>query len=98
MLTRHTGTAKPMYSTTTPFSRPTFPVTTAIYLQPCVTLNFDLLTSKLIVSRPCPLTTCANLHQIGSIIFKILPGLAIKQVKNTLPWSASLRVKYFYLC
>ena len=32
MLTRHTGTAKPMYSTTTPFSRPTFTATTAIYL------------------------------------------------------------------
>ena len=32
MLTCHTGTAKPMYSTTTPFSRPTFTVTTAIYL------------------------------------------------------------------
>jgi len=31
----------------------------------------DLLTSKLIVSRPCPLSTCVNLHQIGSIIFKI---------------------------
>ena len=71
MLTRHTGTAKPMYSTTTPISRPTFTVTTAIYLLPCVTLTFDLLTSKLIVSRPCPLTTCANLHQISSIIFKI---------------------------
>jgi len=71
MLTRHTGTAKPMYSTTTPFSRPTFTVTTAIYLLPCVTLTFDLLTSKLIVSRPCPLTTCANLLQICSIIFKI---------------------------
>ena len=69
MLTRHTGTTKPMYSTTTPFTRPT--VTTAIYLLPCVTLTFDLLTSKLIVSSPCPLTTCANLHQISSIIFKI---------------------------
>ena len=26
MLTRHMGTTKPMYSTTTPFSRPTFPL------------------------------------------------------------------------
>ena len=68
MLTRHTGTAKPMHSTTTPFSRLTFTVTTAIYLLPYVTLTFDLLTSKLIVSRPCLLTTCANLHQIGSIM------------------------------
>jgi len=30
MLTCHTGTAKPMYSTTTPFTRPTFTVMTAI--------------------------------------------------------------------
>ena len=40
MLTRHTGTAKPMHSTTTPFSRLTFTVTTAIYLLPYVTLTF----------------------------------------------------------
>ena len=44
----------------------------AYYLtNPRVTLTFDLLTSKLIVSRRCLLTTCANLHQISSIIFKI---------------------------
>ena len=71
MLTHHTGTAKPMYSTTTPFSRPILPVTTAFYLLPYVTLTFDLLTSKLIVSRTCPLTTCAKLHQISSIILRI---------------------------
>jgi len=42
-----------------------------IYLRPCVTLTFDLLTPKLIVSCHCPVSfTYANLHQNQLIRFQ----------------------------
>ena len=55
MLTRHTETAKPMYNTTTPFTRPTFPLMTVCLCLKALTSD---KASKIPLGKGKGLDTC----------------------------------------